>query len=440
MREGELVERPNHYRIDAELGRLGIDVFEIQEGSRKVFSSGKDVLPETGSREAYKTPCFQEVLVLLACDESFRKCEHKLNRVLRRDEKTDAVQSRTIANVVEREGELIQEHLRTKSERILKSNGFDTDGKPLALEKAFEPPTADAFLPQEMVCQMIEELNEGKGEEQQIQFVSLHETFENPEKVKANISLDDVCCKKQKAEGRKKGSPSKATREMVNNTVAHIQSGASQTYTLNTSNITHMMIVVLAFLLNNGLLSQPGQVVFFIDGARDLRVAIEHLFGFLSFKIILDWYHLEKKCRELLSMALNGKQVRNQVLVSLLARLWLGKVDMAIQFLRDLSENKIKNTKELERLIGYFERNRNCIPCYALRQRLGLRVSSNPVEKANDLVVSNRQKHNGMSWSASGSTSLATVTSVWLNAEQSNWLLNRNINFTFHADTLELVA
>jgi hypothetical protein len=41
--------------------------------------------------------------------------------------------------------------------------------------------------------------------------------------------------------------------------------------------------------------------------------------------------------------------------------------------------------------------------CYALRKKLGLRVSSNPVEKANDLLASNKQKHQGMSWSADGS-------------------------------------
>jgi len=44
---------------------------------------------------------------------------------------------------------------------------------------------------------------------------------------------------------------------MVYNTVAHIQDKASKTYTLNTSNMIQMMIIVLAFLLSNGLLSNP---------------------------------------------------------------------------------------------------------------------------------------------------------------------------------------
>jgi hypothetical protein len=62
---------------------------------------------------------------------------------------------------------------------------------------------------------------------------------------------------------------------------------------------------------------------------------------------------------------------------------------------------------------------------------LVLESEVNLVEKANDLVVSSRQKHNGMSWSTSGSTSLATVTSIHLNNEQSNWLLNHEISFQF---------
>ena len=46
---------------------------------------------------------------------------------------------------------------------------------------------------------------------------------------------------------------------------------------------------------------------------------------------------------------------------------------------------------------------REQIPCYALRSAWGLRISSNRVEKANDMVVSRRKKNNGMSWSETGS-------------------------------------
>jgi len=243
-----------------------------------------------------------------------------------------------------------------------------------------------------------------------------------------------VLSKQQKESNREKYSPSKEKKEFVKNTVTHIQSSENDTYILNAASIKQMMTIILAFLLNNGLLNRTGLLIFFIDGAADLRSAIQNLFlGLLSFKIILDWYHLEKKCKERLSMAMKGKQVRNKALEHITLLLWRGKVDMAITYLRGLGEDVIKNQAEIERLIGYFERNRSSIPCYALRQKLGLRVSSNPVEKANDLVVSHRQKHNGMSWSASGSTSLATVTCIHRNSEQENWLLRHDITLKFGA-------
>jgi hypothetical protein len=60
-------------------------------------------------------------------------------------------------------------------------------------------------------------------------------------------------------------------------------------------------------------------------------------------------------------------------------------------------------------------------------------VSSNPEEYANDLLVSNRQKHNGMSWSPSGSHSLAILTSLRRNDEHMQWLLHHDIRFQFDA-------
>lgn len=440
MQGGELLERPKEYTIEAEVGQLDVDTFEIKKGSKKVFSTKRDVFPETGPREPHKTVCFRELAVFYPCDETFRKSAGKLNRALRRREGQE-VRARTMANLVEREGERIQAQIEKKAECILEDHGFTTDGLPTSQQKARSAiDRSDATLDHEVIGHMIEELNRGQEKEKHIELSELRETFEDPNAVKANISIDDVCCKKQKAFGRKRGSPPKEKREMVYNTVAHIQNKESKTYTLNTSTVSQMMITVLAFLLSNGLLRQTGSLVFFTDGARDLRSAIQNIFHFIPFKIILDWFHLKKKCKDLLSMAIKGKQVKNQLLTEVLAWLWLGKVERAMKLLRDVSQETIKNQKELKNLINYLDRNSSCIPCYALRNKLGLRISSNPVEKANDLLVSNRQKHNGMSWSPSGSTSLATLTAVRRNGEDMNWLLEHAIRFTFDASTAKPAA
>ena len=50
------------------------------------------------------------------------------------------------------------------------------------------------------------------------------------------------------------------------------------------------------------------------------------------------------------------------------------------------------------------------------------RVSSNRVEKANDIVVPQRQKHNGMSWSEVGSGALAQISALFHNGGLALWL------------------
>src|SRR6266852_4614454 len=113
IRRGKIIEKPNHYPIDAEIGYLKVDEFEIKEGSQKVFSTGSDVFPETGSREHYKTVCFREFALFYPCDEPYRKSAQKLNRALRRKEEQE-VRARTMANLVEREGEQIAASIEKK--------------------------------------------------------------------------------------------------------------------------------------------------------------------------------------------------------------------------------------------------------------------------------------------------------------------------------------
>ena len=89
--------------------------------------------------------------------------------------------------------------------------------------------------------------------------------------------------------------------------------------------------------------------------------------------------------------------------------------------------------KSIEKLIAYFERNKPYIPNYAARKELGLCNSSAIGEKMNDLVVSERQKHNGMSWSKDGSVTLATITSLKRNKEHKRWFENKSIDFKLAA-------
>jgi hypothetical protein len=75
-------------------------------------------------------------------------------------------------------------------------------------------------------------------------------------------------------------------------------------------------------------------------------------------QVLLDWYHLVKKCKERLSSALKGAQLRNGILKQVLPLLWYGLVDEAIAALRGIESTKIKDPPALEKLIAYLERNR----------------------------------------------------------------------------------
>lgn len=47
----------------------------------------------------------------------------------------------------------------------------------------------------------------------------------------------------------------------------------------------------------------------------------------------------------------------------------------------------------------------------------------------NDLVVSERQKHNGMSWSVSGSVALASLAALARNNESALWFEEGNVEY-----------
>jgi hypothetical protein len=382
--------------------------------------------PQVGPKEAYRTACYDTLAFQLVAQLSYRKAEAFLNR-FRWQDAEDTVRSRSLAAAVVREGAKIINYINKRTQQILTQNHLDpqtgapeADHLPVNIEGKEIPSISAA-----KVALTINEYNASREEERQIDARQIEELFEDPS-VCVNISVDDVGVIEQKASGRSKNSPPKETRHYVRNTVIHIQQGAGK-YILDGLGIRKTLLILLAFLCHNDL--QDRLLVFFTDGADDIKNAIQEIYSLKSFKIILDWYHLTKKGKERLSMGLKGRQVRNEVLKELLALLWLGKVDAAIKYLAHLDDGKVRNPSEIAKLIAYLERNRDYIPCYALRKRLGLRVSSNRGEKANDLVVAQRQKHNGMSWSRPGSSGLANIQTLFLNQEDANWITERELNF-----------
>jgi hypothetical protein len=396
------------YGISSELGEINTMSHAIENSGKTVYNSGSAFFEGKASRERFKSNRFMDLILDYSTDTSNRKAATRLNRL--RLEET-GINATTYRNTVEREGEDIQKHIKQKCEEALMNNGFNNDGEKLE-DSAFL-----SVVPEHIEQAVIEDaairLNMWEYNAAD---------YENPAET-VNVSLDDVCVKRQTETrpGDKENQPKR-----VDNTVLHIQVNCSS-YILNATSILDGLKLLIGFLLLNGLMKK--QIVIFADGARNIHAAVTKMLSFANCKIILDWFHLKKKCQEQLSMALKGSKIRNEFLDGgFLSCLWFGNIDGAIKRLQNIDPKKVKNFDYIVKLTEYLERVRGQVPCYALRKELGLRNSSNLGEKSNDIIVADRQKHNGMSWSNDGSVAFATVAAASHNREINRWTHSRTIN------------
>ena len=324
---------------------------------------------------------------------------------------------------MESEGDKIREHVNSKVAQILDENEFTKEGIPKSQGVIYGVSGRNASIDPITIEKAQKRYNESIGDGPKIDDNQCMKTYINPKEA-TNISIDDVGVKKQ-VEHRQANE--KKDLKYVRNTIVHVEN-AKERYYLNAENTAAVLPMLVAFLLHNRLLNCF--LEFFVDGERGLHNTIlSKLFWHKSFALVLDWYHLMKKCEMELSLAIKGKDIRNKVLEDVLKWLWVGNIDYAGTLLKKVDPQYIKSPPNIEKLVGYFERNRQLIPCYALRKELGLRNSSNKGEKSNDLIVAERQKHNGMSWSTEGSVSLATVTALNMNKELHKWFSIGTIDF-----------
>ena len=155
------------------------------------------------------------------------------------------------------------------------------------------------------------------------------------------------------------------------------------------------------------------------DGARWIRDWFEGL-GIESGTRIVCWRHLVKRVQQDLSRACRGREHRRAIESAVLKALWHGRVDEALEVLRSRS-GEMKNGEALEEWIGYLEARRAYVPDDEARQRAGLWIASNRVEKFNDWSVSARCKHQGMEWTEAGVVSLAELEAARRNGELPTW-------------------
>jgi hypothetical protein len=368
---------------------------------------------------------FKEIAMILGdTRQSYRKTAEMINRL--RHQEHGGTPYRTLQENTEKEGTAVIDYIEEKTKRILRDNGFSENGDYCGNTPAYVSDQS-ATLCEEKIVKAVQKCIDSNMTED---VMNNPVCYEDPDQT-VSVSIDDVIVKRQEEIRQKGGRTEESKLKYVHNTVAHVSKG-NKCYTLNGYGIRAVLCYLIAFIFNNELIGK--RIQFFTDGHKLLVETILKCFSwYKNVGMILDWYHLEKKCKEKLSMAMKGSVARNAFLDRLLPLLWNGLTDKAITLLKEMSPIEIRKQSEVNSLIEYLTRNKPYIPCYAVRKQLGLRNSSNIGEKMNDMIVSERQKHNGMSWSKQGSIALATVTAINRNKEDKTWFVNKKLEFKFAA-------
>jgi hypothetical protein len=173
-----------------------------------------------------------------------------------------------------------------------------------------------------------------------------------------------------------------------------------------------------------GSWTKPLPLVVISDGAKSIRNRLERMFG-LGVCVILDWYHLSQKIRDLMSMIGQNKAEKTTHINQLLNLLWQGKAAEAITYLN--TQVKVRNPEKQQELLTYLEKHQAEIIDYERRRQAGKSIGSGRMEKAVDQVIGHRQKRKGMSWRPQGSRGLALLKVLELNGGwQEFWFPSTN--------------
>jgi hypothetical protein len=151
------------------------------------------------------------------------------------------------------------------------------------------------------------------------------------------------------------------------------------------------------------------------DGAGWIRAFFrDHLAYLPRTEMLLDWYHLARKGRDLIARICPERAQRGRVLRRLLRALWAGNVPRALRVLRD-QRRLVADPQTLDDLSAYLRARAAWIPDYRARRRQRQYIGSGLAEKANDHIVVRRQKRRGMQWGAKSSDALAALRTLQLN-------------------------
>ena len=237
------------------------------------------------------------------------------------------------------------------------------------------------------------------------------------------LMMDDVGVKAQKPHKQKEREPSDAKR--LDTTVILVQD-REKNYHHATSGMDNagktiysVEQAIIDSVANLHNIAEALPIVAITDGARSIRCVLHTIFG-TNVCIILDWYHLQLKVKNLMSMIALNKADKELFINDLKLLLWTGNSAEAITYLDNMTS--VRNAIKHKELRDYIEKHEAEIIDYGLRKKAEKTIGSGRAEKANDLVVAHRQKKKGMAWSRKGSSALAIIKTHRLNRNLSKKL------------------
>lgn len=390
-----------------------------------------------GPREALTSVGLNILTCKFTANDSYRNMTELMNESLYRCGE-DQFKYRTLNNRVERMGKEMKAGLEKQSQEILRSNGITEEKtEPDNELEKLEPQGTDWRHEEEEIRKIAEEYNRTRNcEDEKIKEAAIQIAYEKAAYA-TYVCPDDIGVHKQKEhrkgtnQAEKEGN-GKKHRQYVENTVISVhtqgtEDDAPKTQYFAGVGMRMVFLWTLAYLLVRGGLREK-KLIIFSDGASNIRTAVKAVFGFRPYEIHLDWFHLCRKLGQLLSMGIRGTEKRNEVLNKLTRILWVGNVDSALEYIASIDAKYIKSKDALNKAVTYLTKHKSEIPCYAIRKQLGLRNSSQSAESANYILVANRQKTSGMSWSKSGSEALTIIQAIYENGEIDNWFRSHSFS------------
>jgi hypothetical protein len=388
-------------------------IFGTVKVHRRRIEHKADGTTEVPSAHAWQTP--RQVAITpglrdAACDGLLRdSAQQTVARIDARADESGVLAKTTVLEIVHAEGEQLQEAAHARAEAV-----YTRDPEALRL---FVPTT-----PQEEEGPESGGSQDGEDEPEEATTPALigfpggptdhpevkrdHPREVDPDSVL--VELDEVKVHAQAHTGRQ--------QVLALTAVVLIAGRCWHLAAATTQELAYQVGALLAVL---GVHRGTRRLLVLADGARWIRDWFEGL-GIKGGTMIVCWWHLVKRVQQDLSRACCGREHRRGIESAVLTALWHGRVDEALGVLR-AHAGEMKNLEALEELIGYLEARRPYLPNYAARQRAGLWIASNRVEKFNDWSVSVRCKHQAMEWTEAGVVSLAVLEAARRNGELATW-------------------